>query len=147
PVRGAPAGGGLLRWAQAATVTASLALMVLIGADITGVRSAPNVVEEAAAPAGASLKTAADAGADGQTEMALAPEPTPPPGTGGGVGMSTLAPAEGALATDDGMPIAEPAQEPAGRGPLQWAQIATGLATALLALGTVALSAVGRRLR
>ena len=130
PVRPAPAGGGLLRWAQAATVAASLALVALIGADITGVGSSPTVALEATPPVSESFKTAADAGADGQTEMALAPEA-----------------GDGALAEDLPAPIAEPAPEPTGRGALEWAQIAAGLTTALLALGTVALTAVGRRLR
>jgi hypothetical protein len=148
PVRPAPAGGGLLRWAQAATVAASLALVALIGADITGVGSSPTVALEATAPVSESFKTAADAGADGQTEMALAPEPTPAPDDGA-LGMTALAQeaGDGALAEDLPAPIAEPAPEPTGRGALEWAQIAAGLTTALLALGTVALTAVGRRLR
>jgi anti-sigma factor RsiW len=144
--RPAPA-DGLLRWAQAATVAASLALVTLIGVDLVGVGT-PSTALEATAPVSESFKTAADADDEALAELELLAPAGTPAQEDGAMGIAGLVPEE-ALTPDTGavVPIAEPAPETRQRGALEWAQLAAGITTALLALGTVALTATARRLR
>ena len=120
----APPRPGLLRWMQAATATAALVLVTLIGVDLvvapagepTG-RSEVSELSAAAAEQAPAASQAAppssdalalDAAVDGLQQRSLAPEPEPAPA--------------------------------AGRSLLDWAQLGFALATAVLALGVALVS-------
>ena len=124
PPRPVPLRPGPLRWMQAATATAALVLVTLIGVDLvvapagepTG-RSEVSELSAAAAEQAPAASQAAppssdalalDAAVDGLQQRSLAPEPEPAPA--------------------------------AGRSLLDWAQLGFALATAVLALGVALVS-------
>ena len=116
---------GALRWMQAATATAALVLVALIGTDLVGL----------GAGGGPETTVALDAAVaeDARAIDSLAlPAQAPAPAEAEARGFAPVPEAQPADA-----PSAAPA---AGRSALDWAQLAFGVITAVMALGVALLS-------
>ena len=152
---------GALPWMQAATATAALLLVTLIGVDLvagpSAGREAPEIsaamAENASAavqatPTPASVASQAAPAPDAPLTLEAAPPPSGAPAIEDAIGNGTTELA-GAEAEPDERAVAfvpEPAPAPVtpapapGRSGLDWAQLGLGLLTALLAMGVALVS-------
>ena len=156
---------GALSWMQAATATAALLLVTLIGVDLvfapsagpSAGREAPEIsaarAEDASAavpatPTPASLAVQAAPAPDAPLTLEAAPPPPDAPASEDAIGNGATELA-GAEAEPDERVVAfvpEPAPAPVtpapapGRSGLDWAQLGLGLLTALLAMGVALVS-------
>ena len=149
-----PPRSGALRWMQAATVTAALVLVTLIGVDLVvapaGGLEAPESsavtakVDLVAAPAGApeAPESSAATAEEPPVELQDAAAPSDAPALDSAVGQAEVPAREGPLGREPEpvqAPVAEPAPA-AGRAALDWAQLGLGVVTALLAIGVALVS-------
>ncbi len=119
---------GTLRLTQAATATAALVLVTLIGVDL--------VVAPASAPALVSEAPESSAAEQAPAAFQAAPPPSDAPAIDGAAGDSTL-PAGAEVQQRTAAPEPEPAAE---RSALDWAQLGFALATAVLAMSVALMS-------
>ena len=125
---------GALRWMQAATATAALVLVTLIGIDlVVAPASAPAVVSEAPA---LSAATAEQAPAASQAAPPSSDALELDAAVSDGIERDEIEPPAPARSL---VPEPEPTP-PAGRSALDWAQLGFALATAVLALGVALVS-------
>lgn len=132
---------GMLHWMQAATATAALVLVTLIGVDlVVAPASVPVAVSEAAEPSAATPEPSA-----AMAEEAPAASQAAPPSSDA---LELDAAVSDGIKRDEIEPLAparslvpEPEPAPAaGRSALDWAQLGFALATAVLALGVALVS-------
>ncbi len=123
-----------LRWMQAATATAALVLVTLIGVDlVVAPASAPSLVSETPESSAATAKQAPAA-------FQAAPPPSGAPSLDSAAGDGVeRAPVDARTSAPEPEPA--PAAPPAaGRSALGWAQLALALATAVLAISVALVS-------
>ena len=134
----APARSGALRWMQAATATAALLLVTLIGVDLVAAPTGGPVGPSEAPEIGAAMAEEAPSG----SQAAPAPSDAPAPDSAILEGIQR---AEAEVEVEDRAiarepePLPAPVAEPA-RSALDWAQLGLGAVTALLAMGVALVS-------
>ncbi len=157
-------GRGLLRWTQAATAATAVLLVAIIGADIGGVgRDAGGVPADSAD----SMEKVGLASGGMEVSGGMDMQSESPTSEAGPIGASDQSPESMRQESEPSAPAPDAASEAAaaplaheadddselgsdddtsGLPALRWAQLALGLATALLALGVVALSGRASRI-
>ena len=132
-----------LPWMQAATATAALLLVTLIGVDLVGgPAGGPAGVSEAPASSAAAPEPSAATAEEAPVAFQAAPPPSDAPSidSAAGAGIERAEVEDPTLASRPEAapaPIATPAT---GRSALDWAQLGLGLLTALLAAGVALVS-------
>ena len=145
----APPRSGALPWMQAATATAALLLVTLIGVDLVAAPTGGPVGVSGAPEIGASAPSAAPS-EDAPVAFEAVPAPDAPAidsAVGGdGIERDVIElPAPARTLTREPEPLPAPVAQPA-RSPLDWAQLGVGMFTALLAMGVALVSwRAGRR--
>ena len=129
----APPRPAMLRWMQAATATAALVLVTLIGVDlVVAPASVPAVVSEAPELSAATSEDAPVA------FQAAPPSDAPALDSAAGARIQQAEAADSTLAADlEPAPVAAPSE---GRSALDWAQLGFALATAVLAMSVALVS-------